>query len=349
MAASFKDQQKNRQQHTGREGRRRGDDTNGSDQRRGGRQDIKVHGGADGGQKKNKRLCVRGTRGKQRLDRWAPQRPPTEAVEGDNTDDDGGKDSVRWGGIADRRIDAGRLVVLLWSSPRHKFILQNRGEKRQPTARATSPPSALKCEAINGSHGFTSRHTSVKRRRLRFEIISRVKLDKGATGLDPTKRPRAADLCPLSANSASEGDEAGARFFSVALWSTGCVGRSLVSSFAVRAWRLSGFCAPIVFEMAFQANPAPMHMVFMSLCVPAQCEVFGETAVVNYGQYAGICIYVSECICYRARIGGCPSWSRSLLYRNRHGGAVGCQPPLPAPPTHVSAHDAQTACLRDAG
>jgi len=31
-----------------------------------------------------------------------------------------------------------------------------------------------------------------------------------------------------------------------------------------------------------------------------------------------------------------------------HGGAAGCQPLLHAPPTHVSAHDAETAHLRDA-
>jgi len=79
--------------------------------------------------KNDMRWCVRGTRGKQRRDRWAPQRPPTEAVDDDDTGDDGGGDSVRRGGNADRRIDAGSRMVLLWSSARHKFKLQNRGGK----------------------------------------------------------------------------------------------------------------------------------------------------------------------------------------------------------------------------
>jgi len=64
------------------------------------------------------------------------------------------------------------------------------------------------------------------------------------TGYNHTTRLRAADHCPLPANSASEGDQAGARFFSVALWSTKCLRRGYVSSVAVRAWSLSGFCAP---------------------------------------------------------------------------------------------------------
>ena len=126
--------------------------------------------------KKNKRWCVRGTRGKQRRDRWAPQRPPKEALDDEDTGDDGDGDIVRRGGNADRRIDAGRRVVLSWSSARHKVSLQNRGEKRQPTARSTSPPSAMKWEAINGPHGVTFRHTSLKRWRLRFE--SKAKLSR---------------------------------------------------------------------------------------------------------------------------------------------------------------------------
>jgi len=116
---------------------------------------------------------MRGTRGKQRRDLWVPQRSPTEAVDDDDTGDDGGGDSVRRGGNADRGIDVGRRVVVLWSSARHKFNVQNRGEKRQHTARSTSPPLAMKCEAINGSRGFTFRHTSLKRRRLRFESYAK--------------------------------------------------------------------------------------------------------------------------------------------------------------------------------
>jgi len=75
-------------------------------------------------------------------------------------------------------------------------------------------------------------------------MVSKMKLDKGPPGLDPTTRLRAADLCQLQANSWSEGDQAGARFFSVAFWSTGCLVRGLASSFAARALSLSGSCAP---------------------------------------------------------------------------------------------------------
>ena len=63
IAASFKDQQKNRQQHTGRVGRRRGEDTVGSDQRQRGRQAIKLHCGAEGGLKKTSAVACRGRGG----------------------------------------------------------------------------------------------------------------------------------------------------------------------------------------------------------------------------------------------------------------------------------------------
>jgi len=42
-------------------------------------------------------------------------------------------------------------------------------EKRKPTARSISPPSAVKFKVTNGSHGFTFRHTSLARGKLRFE------------------------------------------------------------------------------------------------------------------------------------------------------------------------------------
>ena len=43
------------------------------------------------------------------------------------------------------------------------------GEKRKPTARSTSPPSAVKLKVTNGSHGFTFRHKAPARGKLRFE------------------------------------------------------------------------------------------------------------------------------------------------------------------------------------
>jgi len=36
----------------------------------------------------------------------------------------------------------------------------------------------------------------------------------------------------------------------------------------------------VAFQTAYQAKPATLHMIFMSLCVAAPCEVFGGTAVV---------------------------------------------------------------------
>jgi len=37
------------------------------------------------------------------------------------------------------------------------------GENHQPTARSTSPPSAMNVKATKGCHGFTFRHTSLKK------------------------------------------------------------------------------------------------------------------------------------------------------------------------------------------
>ena len=79
---------------------------------------------------------------------------------------------------------------------------------------------------------------------------------KNPPGLDHTTRLRAADLFSFPENSGSEGAQAGARFFSVALWSTECLGRDLVSSFAVRALCLSGLRAAccVLDEVSGQAS-----------------------------------------------------------------------------------------------
>jgi len=84
----------------------------------------------------------------------------------------------------------------------------------------------------------------LKKKETAICIVISVKLEKNPPGLDHTTRLRAADLCSLPANSGSDGAQAGARFFSVSLWSIQCLGRDLVSSFALRALCLSGLSAP---------------------------------------------------------------------------------------------------------
>jgi len=65
------------------------------------------------------------------------------------------------GGSADRRIDAGGPVVIyeLVNSSQNQFTESR--EERQSTARSTFVPMAMKCQDIEGSHGFIFRHTSL--------------------------------------------------------------------------------------------------------------------------------------------------------------------------------------------
>ena len=122
------------------------------------------------------------------------------------------------------------------------------------------------------AHVFKKLQTAIR-------IGSNMELDEGTSGLDPTTRLRAADLPRLLAHSGPEGDEAvlpcapslrGRRLASVeALCEIlPCVG-------GVRG----AFVLHVVFWTACRATPVIMHTVFMSLCVAAQCEVFGRTAV----------------------------------------------------------------------
>jgi len=135
----------------------------------GGRQAIKSHGGAEGRQKETSAGACGGRggssdgtggrrSGRQRR-RWTTTTRATTAVE-----------TACGGGGAPIGESTPAVGWCFYGRP-HATNSSYRigGEKRQPTARSTSPPSAMKCEAINGSHGFTLRHTSLKRRRLRFE------------------------------------------------------------------------------------------------------------------------------------------------------------------------------------
>jgi len=106
-----------------------------------------------------------------------------------------------------------------------------------------------------------------------------MKLDEGTWGLDPTTRLRAADLPGLLAHSGPEGDEA------VLPCAPSLLGRQLASVEALCAILScvggvrGAFVLHIVFWTACRATPVIMHIVFMSICVAAQCEAFGRTAV----------------------------------------------------------------------
>ena len=118
----------------------------------------------------SKRWWVRRTQGQQRRNRQAPQWPATvTADEGEESDDgDGGR--MRGGGgerrSANRRRRSGGPFKVDGLS---QIQFTDFGKHRQPTARSTSSPSAMNFEATKGSHGFTFRQMSSKKRRLRFE------------------------------------------------------------------------------------------------------------------------------------------------------------------------------------
>jgi len=87
---------------------------------------VKQHGGAEGRKKENKPSWVRLTRGQQRRDRPAPQRPVPAAADDEDASDDGGGGSMR-GDVA-RRIATGGRVVYLRSMACHKFNLHILGK-----------------------------------------------------------------------------------------------------------------------------------------------------------------------------------------------------------------------------
>jgi len=113
-------------------------------------------------------------------------------------------------------------------------------------------------------------------------IGSKMKLDEGTSGLDHTTRLCAADLPRFLAHSGPEDDEA------VLPCAPSLRGRQLASVEALCAILScvggvrGAFVLHVVFWMACRATPVIMRTVFMSLCVAAQCEVFGRTAVQSF-------------------------------------------------------------------
>jgi len=105
-----------------------------------------------------------------------------------------------------------------------------------------------------------------------------MKLDEGTSGLDPTTRLRAADLPRLLAHSVPEGEAA------MLPCAQSLRGRQLASVEASCAILpciggvRGAFVLHVVFWKARRAIPMIVCIVFMSLCVAAQCEVLGRTA-----------------------------------------------------------------------